>query len=246
MTREDHVSDETMHSEPLPEQPVPSSFSDCDTTFSSSDDPMQRHTGGTSTGKVVAIFIVLAVVVVGLIGAAAVSLTTVLNGGPSFFDRASTSISGSGGDNERVDTEDWMRDLAAPAVRESMADNCAVMVIPLYDFDGLHEENQDILNCVFLDDVEHPGTGIPFDVYAADIVGDSEVASQAAVLPPRNVEEITINGTPTQSGHEIRAFERTSSLAIYDIQDEGLVRYSVYNATPDDAEPFLQSVGLIN
>ena len=126
-----------------------------------------------------------------------------------------------------------------------MVDNCAVMVVPLYDFDGLHEENEGILNCIFLDDVMHPDTGVPFDVYGVDVVGDSDVASQAAVLPPRNVEEISITGTPTQPGHEIRAFAHTTSLAIYDIQDEGLARYTVYNATPDDAEPFLHAVGLI-
>lgn len=235
-----------MHSEPLPEKPIPSSLSDGDTTFSSSSDPMQRTTGGTATGKVIAIFVVLAVVVLALVGAAAVSLATFLSGSPGLFDRASTSLFGSGGDNERVDREDWMSDLAAPAIRESMADTCAVMVIPLYDFEGLHEEDRDILNCVFLDDVMHPDTGAPFDVYGVDIIGDSEVAGLAATLPSRNVDEITINGTPAQPGHTIRAFENTTSITVYVVQPTGLARYTVYNSTPDDAVPFLTAVGLIN
>lgn len=203
---------------------------------------MAEHDPDRAKGPVL---VILVAAVLGLSATIGIGAYAYASGG-SYDGPLFSGGSGHGGNNPRVDTEDWMKDLAAPAIRDDLADTCAVMVLPVFDFEGLHEEDVEQLNCIIRVDVLHPETGEEFDVFAVDIISDPGAVSQAAVLPVRLFEELPVTAEPVEPGHRLRVVTDDSSQTVYDIQEGGIARYTLYNTPPEGAEPFLRAVGLIH
>lgn len=198
---------------------------------------------GKRSGIAVAVGVIVATLTVVGLG---IGVTLMLAHDSSSTSATETVQDPSTVNEERVDLEPWMTDMVAPGLRDHLYETCRKSEKVDTFLDEFREEDFEQHACTISGGVANPATGEDYSLFEALIVTDPDVVERAR-SSSSFFEELDPELPGLEPGHEIRVFHSGgNALYFYDFQDDGYVRYSLYQTDEDEIQPFLRTIGLMN